>query len=159
MIDVNELLNLRKDLNITQESAAKLLNISRRSYQKYEKLQNDYNDKYDYLVYLFRKKTIIDEDHGLLTIDFIKNTLPIVFEKYDINYCYLFGSYAKGCASESSDVDLFVDTSVTGLDYFGLVEEIREALHKKIDLINYRDLKENGRIVNEVLKDGIKVYG
>ena len=156
---MNELLNLRKDLNITQESAAKLLNISRRSYQKYEKLQNDYNDKYDYLVYLFRKKTIIDEDHGLLTIDFIKNTLPIVFEKYDINYCYLFGSYAKGCASESSDVDLFVDTSVTGLDYFGLVEEIREALHKKIDLINYRDLKENGRIVNEVLKDGIKVYG
>lgn len=156
---MNELYSIRKDLNITQENAAKILNISRRSYQKYEKLNDEFNDKYDYLVYLFKKKTNIDEEHGLLTLDFIKNTVSSVFDQYDVNYCYLFGSYAKGYARETSDVDLFIDTSVTGIDYFGLIEELREALHKRIDLVNFRDLKEKGQVINDVLKDGIKIYG
>lgn len=156
---MNELYSIRKDLNITQENAAKILNISRRSYQKYEKLNDEFNDKYDYLVYLFKKKTNIDEEHGLLTLDFIKNTVSRVFDQYDVNYCYLFGSYAKGYARETSDVDLFIDTSVTGIDYFGLIEELREALHKRIDLVNFRDLKEKGQVINDVLKDGIKIYG
>ena len=159
MIGINELYSIRKDLNITQENAAKILNISRRSYQKYEKLNDEFNDKYDYLVFLFKKKTNIDEEHGLLTLDFIKNTVSSVFDQYDVNYCYLFGSYAKGYARETSDVDLFIDTSVTGIDYFGLIEELREALHKRIDLVNFRDLKEKGQVINDVLKDGIKIYG
>ena len=156
---MNELYSIRTDLNITQENAAKILNISRRSYQKYEKLNDEFNDKYDYLVFLFKKKTNIDEEHGLLTLDFIKNTVSSVFDQYDVNYCYLFGSYAKGYARETSDVDLFIDTSVTGIDYFGLIEELREALHKRIDLVNFRDLKEKGQVINDVLKDGIKIYG
>lgn len=82
-----------------------------------------------------------------------------MFSNYDIEYCYLFGSYAKGKASNISDVDLFVSTSVTGLRYFGLVEPLRERLKKKVDLLNFNQIKDNTEVLNEILKDGIKIYG
>ena len=82
-----------------------------------------------------------------------------MFSNYDIEYCYLFGSYAKGKASDISDVDLFVSTSVTGLRYFGLVEQLRERLKKKVDLLNINQIKDNAEVLNEILKDGIKIYG
>lgn len=82
-----------------------------------------------------------------------------MFSNYDIEYCYLFGSYAKGKASNISDVDLFVSTSVTGLRYFGLVEQLRERLKKKVDLLNFNQIKDNTEVLNEILKDGIKIYG
>lgn len=82
-----------------------------------------------------------------------------MFSNYDIEYCYLFGSYAKGKASNIRDVDLFVSTSVTGLRYFGLVEQLRERLKKKVDLLNFNQIKDNTEVLNEILKDGIKIYG
>jgi predicted nucleotidyltransferase len=71
----------------------------------------------------------------------------------------LFGSYAKGKATPMSDVDLFVNTSVTGLKFFGLIEELREALKKKVDLLDRRQIEGNFELTNEILKDGIKIYG
>ena len=54
-----------------------------------------------------------------------------IFKKYDVHFCYLFGSYAKAKAKPTSDVDLLISTNVKGLQYYGLVEEIRIALQKK----------------------------
>ena len=76
-----------------------------------------------------------------------------------VEFCYLFGSYAKGYANEKSDVDLCVSTSLTGLDFFGLIEDIRVALHKKVDLIRFDTLNNNLKLINEIMKDGIKIYG
>ena len=78
---------------------------------------------------------------------------------YDVEYCYLFGSYAKGKATEESDVDLLVSTSVTGMRFYEIVEALREGLKKKVDLLNVEQLKDNLELLNEILKDGIKVYG
>ena len=71
----------------------------------------------------------------------------------------MFGSYAKHKATETSDVDLIINTKTTGLKFYGLVEELREALHKNVDLIRVVDLKENIELLNEILKDGIKIHG
>ena len=40
-----------------------------------------------------------------------------------VQYQYLFGSYAKGNATEGSDVDLLVSTDVRGLKFYGLAEK------------------------------------
>ena len=45
------------------------------------------------------------------------------------------------------------------MKFIGLIEEIREALHKKVDLIRLSDLNNNIDLVNEIMKDGIKIYG
>ena len=71
----------------------------------------------------------------------------------------MFGSYSTNEANESSDVDLLVSTKITGMDFFGLAEVLREKLHKKVDLLNVEQLSNNTELLNEVLKKGIKIYG
>ena len=79
--------------------------------------------------------------------------------KGEIEFCYLFGSYAKGYATDISDIDLCVSSSLTGLRIIGLTEAIRNVLHKKIDLVRFDTLKDNLELLVEIMKDGIKIYG
>lgn len=102
---------------------------------------------------------LIDESHGILTIEKIKEICTEIFSSYNVDYCYLFGSYAKGKATENSDVDLLVCTEITGIAFYDLVEILREKLNKKVDILNLQQLNENLDLVNEILKDGIKIYG
>ena len=155
---MNSLRMLRKQNKLSQNEAASILGISRRTYQKYESIEGN-NNKLDYLSYVLGQRTRIDEENGLLTIDEIQNTISEVLKKYNVKSCYLFGSYAKGKESPTSDVDLLIDSSITGLDYYGLVEELRVNLHKKVDLITLRSIQENATMLYEILKDGIKIYG
>lgn len=150
---------LRKAKKLTQTECARILTVSLRTYQNYENDPNKWQTmKYKYLYKTLEEYGLIDEQHGILTLQDIIDGCKEVFSNYDIEYCYLFGSYAKGKASNISDVDLFVSTSVTGLRYFGLVEQLRERLKKKVDLLNFNQIKDNTEVLNEILKDGIKIY-
>ena len=100
---------LRLSKGITQSEAAALLGVSLRSYKQYENDENKINTmKYNYMCNELGKIGYIDEEHGLLSLDEITNKVTMVLSKYDVSYCYLFGSYAKGEATEKSDVDLLV---------------------------------------------------
>lgn len=87
--------------------------------------------KYEYAVNRLTKYLRVDEDRGLLSIDSIKEKIAPVLRDRQVGFCILFGSYAKGKATEKSDVDLVVSTDITGLDFFELVEELRESLKKR----------------------------
>ena len=50
----------------------------------------------------------------MLTIEQIKRAVTTVGKKYGIKNACLFGSYAKGNATEKSDVDLLIDLGVGG---------------------------------------------
>ena len=82
-----------------------------------------------------------------------------VLSKYDVEYCYLFGSYSKGKATEKSDVDLLISGDVCGIQFYELTETLREELKKNVDLLNTQQLSRNAELINEILKDGIKIYG
>ena len=154
---------LRNSKELTQKEAAKLAGISLRSYKQYENDITKRNSfKYKYLLDIVNKYNFLDETHGVLKVNQIKDIVSDVFEKEysgKVDFCYLFGSYAKGYAQETSDVDLCVSTNISGFDYFGLVEVLRTRLHKKVDLLRLVDLKNNIDLLTEILKDGIKVYG
>lgn len=156
----SELLDARKKNNFTQQEAARFLGVSLRSYKSYEtEKEKRKNVKYDYFIDQLNKNLIVDEEHGLLTVDKIKSIVSTVLKDYDVEYCYLFGSYAKGKAKGKSDVDLLISSSVSGLKYYGLVEKLREQLNKKIDLLDIKQLNNNQELLNEILKEGIKIYG
>ncbi len=111
---------------------------------------------------ILKEKCEISEKSGLLTIDVIREGLKTLLDSQyegEVDFCYLFGSYAKGYATETSDVDLCVSTSLTGMRVAGLAEAIRGVLHKKIDLIRLDALKGNLELIGEIMKDGVKVYG
>ncbi len=157
---MSELKNIRKEKELTQQQAADLVGISLRSYKSYENDEDKSESlKYRYILQKLSAVNPIDEEHGILEPDYIKAKCSEVFEKYDIDFCILFGSYAKGKAKQNSDVDLLISGNVQGLKFYGLVEEIRTALHKKVDLLDIAQLNNNMELIKEVLKDGIKIYG
>ncbi len=152
--------DIRLRSNLTQEEAAQLLGVTRRTYVNYEAGKIDESSlKYKYVVETLQKATLIDENHGILTIDQIRKTCGEIFKDYSVEYCYLFGSYAKGKATEKSDVDLLVAMPVDGMKFFELIEVLREQLKKKIDLLDIAQLENNPALVQEILRDGIKIYG
>ena len=151
---------IRLEKCMTQEDAAKYLGISRRTYIKYEnnkELQETFKGKY--MIESLNKYGFIDENHGLLSVDLIKEKCQNIFPSYDVSYCYLFGSYAKGKATEESDVDLLVSMPLDGLKFYELVEVLRETLKKKVDLLDARHISENRDLLENILKEGIKIYG
>ena len=152
--------DIRLQSNLTQEEAAQLLGVTRRTYVNYEAGKIDESSlKYKYVVETLQKATLIDENHGILTIDQIRKICGEIFKDYSVEYCYLFGSYAKGKATEKSDVDLLVAMPVDGMIFFELIEVLREQLKKKIDLLDIAQLENNPALVQEILRDGIKIYG
>jgi len=150
---------LRIEKNLTQQQVANLVGISLRSYKSYEndKLKED-SIKYNYIYDRLQEINPLDEEHGVLEIDYIKTKCMEVFKDYPVHYCILFGSYAKGKATETSDLDLLISSDVKGIKYYGMVEKLRNTLHKKIDALNLEQLKDNLELTNEILKDGIRIY-
>lgn len=151
---------LRLSKGLTQKQAAALCSVSLRSYVTFENDKEKTDTiKYKYIISVLDQYGVIDETHGILTIEEISEKLKAVFSEYNITYCYLFGSYSKGTATETSDVDLLIATEVTGMRFFGLVDKVRDALHKKVDVLDFSQLNGNPDLLNEILKDGIKIYG
>lgn len=151
---------LRKEKKMTQQQVADLVGISLRSYKSYENEEGKIGSiKYNYIIEQLLKINFIDEEHGVLELADITKKCAVVFAQYDVNFCYLFGSYAKGKAIPTSDVDLLISANVTGLNFYGLVEELRTALRKKVDVLDMNQLKDNLQLTQEIFKDGIKIYG
>jgi uncharacterized protein len=92
-------------------------------------------------------------------IEEIKSRLTPVFDANGVRSAVLFGSYAKGSATEKSDVDLLVDSGLKGLDFVGLAEYIREALDKEVDVIDVGYVKKGSKIEDEVRETGVRIYG
>lgn len=152
--------DIRLQNNLTQEEAAQLLGVTRRTYVNYEIGKIDKTSlKYKHVVETLQKANLLDENHGILTVDKIRKICSDIFKDYSVEYCYLFGSYAKGKATEKSDVDLLISMPIDGMKFFELVELLREQLKKKIDLLDVAQLYNNPTLVKEILKDGIKIYG
>lgn len=154
---------LRKEYKLSQIEVASILNIPERTYRRYE-LDNNYGSeiKRSMFINTLNEHCQITEEKGLLTVEQIKTKVSQLFNneyQNQIDFCYLFGSYAKGVANEKSDVDLYVSSSLSGFAFVGLIERLRETLHKKVDLIRTSELENNMQLVNEIMKGGIKIYG
>ena len=157
-----QLKELRNEYKLSQKETAHILGVPERTYRRYE-TDDHYgsNIKRKMFVTMLNEHCEITEEKGLLTIDQIKTKVGQLFDseyRGQIDFCYLFGSYAKGLANEKSDVDFYVSTSLTGLHFVGLIERLRQTLHKKVDLIRSSELSNNMDLVNEIMKYGIKIY-
>lgn len=157
---MNAIKEIRIEKKLTQQQVAELVGISLRSYKSYENDENKIGTiKYNFIIDKLKNINPIDEEHGILEMDFIIERCKLILDEYPVHYCILFGSYAKGKAGESSDVDLLISSDVKGLKFYGMVEKLRNSLHKKVDVLNVEQLKDNMELTDEILKDGIRIYG
>ena len=73
-----------------------------------------------------------------MTLDEIKAAVLQVVKEYPISRVTLFGSRAKGTATENSDVDLIIEFSkpVTLIALSMVTQRLEELLHKSVDVIH-----------------------
>lgn len=93
------------------------------------------------------------------SIDEISKNLKPVFGRYNIKRAILFGSYAKGTANEHSDIDIFVESGLKGLKFFGLLEDVTTALERQVDLLDASQVETNSRVMDEINSTGVLIYG
>lgn len=80
----------------------------------------------------------------LLAIQEIKKTVSALGEQYGAERIYLFGSYARGDAVESSDVDLRIDRGdIRGWALGGLLVDLEVSLQRKVDLLTTGSLQRD----------------
>lgn len=102
----------------------------------------------------------------IYTFDEIKRIVEPIAIKHGVGKVYLFGSYARGEATEQSDIDLRIDSgkirSLFGLG--SLYADLEEAFSKPLDLVTTEALLQqaNRRITakfqNHIREDELLLY-
>ena len=147
---------LRIEKKMTQQEVADLVGISLRSYKSYENDEEKQNTiKYNYIVEQLSKINQIDEETGILEIEDIVRKCTKVFERYEVRFCYLFGSYARGEASGDSDLDFLVfgGKSFKKTLIFALAEELREVFDKPVDVYEIHEVNQDSALYNTIMKE------
>lgn len=103
------------------------------------------------------------------SIEQLREKIAPIAIKHSLPAVYLFGSYAKGEATEDSDIDILVDKTGTALKGMfamgGLYNDLCEALEKQIDLITTSALEQKCTqertpwLVESLYSERIKIYG
>jgi predicted nucleotidyltransferase len=75
-------------------------------------------------------------------LQILRQHQPELQRKYPISRLGVFGSYARGEATEKSDIDIAVEINGTmGLNFIAMADEIEELFGIKTDVISKRAIK------------------
>jgi len=87
------------------------------------------------------------------SISEIQAIITPIAEKFRLRAVYLFGSYARGTATEESDIDLLIDTEGTDirslLDLAAVYCDLEEALKKPVDLLTLSSITQEARMPSD----------
>ena len=102
------------------------------------------------------------------TQDELQRIIAPIAKKYSLLAVYLFGSYARGTATDASDIDLLVDT--TGTTFTSLFSlgalycDLEDALGKSIGLITVSSMLQREQIPSDrifretILNEKVDIY-
>ena len=102
------------------------------------------------------------------TIEELKRKITPIAQKYEIPAVYIFGSYARGDADDSSDVDVLFKregSQIQGLIMGALYEDLAEGIGKGIDLLTEESLEQHDYknktpwFYENLQKERVKIYG
>ena len=142
------------------------------------KYQDNYN-KDKYKMYQFRVKkeetniiefldqvenknqylvSLVENDLNVYSLKQLKTLIKPIFQKYEINEIYLFGSYARGEATKDSDVDIYCSKgNVRSLiDQGRLIDELKAVLNKEVDIV-FDTSEINDYFKTQIMEDMIKL--
>ncbi|MBR5518788.1 MAG: nucleotidyltransferase domain-containing protein [Clostridia bacterium] len=93
------------------------------------------------------------------TIENIKDVVAPIANKYNVESIYLFGSYARGEADESSDLDFLVfgGESFKLTNIFALAEELRTAFQKQVDVFEISEINDDSDFYLNIMNERLYV--
>ncbi|MBI9008577.1 MAG: nucleotidyltransferase domain-containing protein [Tenericutes bacterium] len=155
---------LRDNLKLTQEQVSLLTGVPVKTLRNWEQEVRK-PSKWTIDLVMDRLLRVKMEEYAIEneltdTLSFltIKENVSEVAKNYPIDRIYLFGSYVKGTAKEDSDIDLYMESSLFSLDFFGFAEALRVKLNKKIGLLSNKTVESNSNIEREIFKSGVLIY-
>lgn len=91
------------------------------------------------------------------SINEISGIVSPIAARYGAERVFLFGSFARGDMTDSSDVDLRIDKGkIRGTQIAGLLLELEQALGREVDLIPTTSLDR--KFLNAIQKDEVLIY-
>ena len=93
------------------------------------------------------------------TVDNIKALVKPLLTKYSAKGAILFGSYARGEATEESDIDIMVlgGKDFDPTDVFCIADELYDISGKNVDVYEEREIDKSSDFYKNILKDGIRI--
>lgn len=99
----------------------------------------------------------------IYTIDEIRKMSYNLFQEYGIEKAYIFGSYARGEATNISDIDIMIQKGnlKTLYELVELEQKLMMLFQKEIDIITEESYKNNQSttVYSEIMKDKVIIYG
>ena len=96
---------------------------------------------------------------AVLSLNKIKEIVKPIASKYQVKEIYLFGSYARGEATDESDLDFLVfggdNFKLTMI--FSLAEELREAFQKNVDVFEIHEVNQQSVFYDTIMKERLLV--
>ena len=96
---------------------------------------------------------------AVLSLNKIKEIDRPIALKYQVKEIYLFGSYARGEATDESDLDFLVfggeNFKLTLI--FSLAEELREAFQKNVDVFEIHEVNQQSVFYDTIMKERLLV--
>ena len=95
-----------------------------------------------------------------MTIEIIREKIKPIFDESGVIQAVIFGSYAKGLATENSDIDIVVETEphVRGLMFYGILGRVVDVLGVEVDMVAKRSIKSGSPIEKEIMETGRIIY-
>lgn len=104
----------------------------------------------------------------IYTVDELKQKITPIAEKYQLPAVYLFGSYARGDATDESDVDVLFNgrgSKIRGFQLGALYDDLQTSLNKSLDLVDEAALaqpevkEETPWFLENILRERVQIYG
>ena len=94
----------------------------------------------------------------IYTLEEIKAIVAPIAEKYNVAQIYLFGSYARGEATEKSDIDLVMNfsDSISLFTYAEIINSLENLFSKKVDIVSHNSV--SSRLLYQIIDEEILMY-
>ncbi len=95
----------------------------------------------------------------IYSIEEIKSIVAMVASKYEIESVFLFGSYARGEATEESDLDFLVigKPGFRRTLIFAFAEELRDAFQKDVDVFEIHEVNIGTPFSDNVMRERLRI--
>ena len=96
----------------------------------------------------------------MISIDEIRSYVIPVVAKYPVDRVILFGSHARGDATDTSDIDLIVDSSgrLRNRKIFALGGELLDVLPVRVDVYDLLEIANPSAMYDRILREGLIIY-
>jgi len=96
----------------------------------------------------------------MLSIEEIKLCILPIIKKYPIEKVILYGSYARGDASDTSDIDLVVESGgkLRNSKIFTLGGDLLNVLPVRVDVYDILEITNPSAMYENIQKEGVVIY-